>query len=244
MNNIVFVGAFSALGDNYNKCFLFVFPKTDFEIEFKNAKGENEQISAKKGEIMLIPPLPYTVIRSLGSEVVAIDKPLMPIKCATVFSDDKNASVRSLYSMAERYFDSPNVLSSLSELLISLTLNFSNRLNESPIVKQVKEDIEKNLSNPLFSIENDSLGKLPLHPNYIRRLFKSETGITPNGYLEKRRMDLAASIISGNFQNKYSDYTISQIAELCGYADTLYFSRVFKKYHGTPPSHYRKNRLV
>jgi AraC-like DNA-binding protein len=39
--------------------------------------------------------------------------------------------------------------------------------------------------------------------------------------------------------NRYSEYTVSQIAEACGYSDPLYFSRVFKKYFGVAPSEYK-----
>jgi len=36
--------------------------------------------------------------------------------------------------------------------------------------------------------------------------------------------------------------SISEIAELCGYDDALYFSRVFKKSFGCSPSAFAKNR--
>ena len=37
----------------------------------------------------------------------------------------------------------------------------------------------------------------------------------------------------------YSDFTVAEIAELCGYADQNYFSRIFKKYASMSPSEYR-----
>ena len=81
---------------------------------------------------------------------------------------------------------------------------------------------------------------MPLNSDYVRKLFKKETGLTPHAYLLKERMELASSLISGNITNRYSNYTVSQIAESCGFAEPLYFSRVFKKYFGTPPSEYLK----
>ncbi len=41
--------------------------------------------------------------------------------------------------------------------------------------------------------------------------------------------------------NRYSHYSVTQIAEACGFAEPLYFSRVFKKYYGVAPSYYLKN---
>jgi AraC-like DNA-binding protein len=107
----------------------------------------------------------------------------------------------------------------------------------SPIVEKVTYEIEKHISDTTFSLE-DYLRSLPLNYDYIRKLFKSETGITPHDYLIQRKMSLAASILQSGISNTYSEYSISQVAESCGYADPLYFSRVFKKYYGVSPSEY------
>ena len=58
-------------------------------------------------------------------------------------------------------------------------------------------------------------------------------------YLLHERMKLAQGLILGGMSNRYSEYTVSQIAEACGYSDPLYFSRVFKKYFGVAPSEYK-----
>ena len=36
-----------------------------------------------------------------------------------------------------------------------------------------------------------------------------------------------------------SDLSVAQIAQLTGFEDALYFSRLFKKYYGVSPSLYR-----
>ena len=43
-------------------------------------------------------------------------------------------------------------------------------------------------------------------------------------------------------QNQYSNYSVSQIAEACGYPEPLYFTRVFTAYYGKPPSEFMKFR--
>ena len=81
---------------------------------------------------------------------------------------------------------------------------------------------------------------MPLNYDYVRKLFKKETGVTPHEYLVNSRMDLAKNIILSGISNQYSNYTVSQIAEMCGFAEPLYFSRVFKKRFGVSPSEYGK----
>ena len=51
-------------------------------------------------------------------------------------------------------------------------------------------------------------------------------------------MELAGRLILSGMSNQYSRYSVSQIAEMCGFSEPLYFSRVFRKYFGTPPSDY------
>ena len=82
--------------------------------------------------------------------------------------------------------------------------------------------------------------KFPLNYDYLRRLFKKEVGVSPREFLLNGRMELARGIILGGLSNRYSEYTVSQLAEACGFADPLYFSRVFKKYFGVSPSEYGK----
>ena len=72
----------------------------------------------------------------------------------------------------------------------------------------------------------------------MRKLFKKETGVTPHEYLTRARMRRAKEIILSGVTNRYSEYTVTQIAEACGFAEPLYFSRVFKKYFGVSPSRY------
>ena len=110
--------------------------------------------------------------------------------------------------------------------------------NFSPVVKTVRADIERGISDCTYSLE-DSLKRLPLNYDYVRKLFKKETGATPHEYLLHERMKLAQGLILGGMSNRYSEYTVSQIAEACGYSDPLYFSRVFKKYFGVAPSEYK-----
>jgi len=65
-------------------------------------------------------------------------------------------------------------------------------------------------------------------------LFERYTGMTPNHYLTSFRMKRSRELLRGQH------YSVAEVAELVGYHDSFYFSRVFKKYNGVSPSDYRK----
>lgn len=64
-------------------------------------------------------------------------------------------------------------------------------------------------------------------------LFEQYTGMNPSTYITEYRITRAKALLRA-FKNP-----ISEIAEYVGYADSFYFSRVFKKITGLSPSQYR-----
>ncbi len=69
---------------------------------------------------------------------------------------------------------------------------------------------------------------------HFYRLFKKRIGLTPVSYISKVRVQNAAQWLLR------SDIAVSQIANLVGYRDQFYFSRVFRKIAGTGPKSYRE----
>lgn len=70
---------------------------------------------------------------------------------------------------------------------------------------------------------------------YVSRKFKQEFGINFSDYLGKYRID-KAKVLMTNHHLK-----ITQIAEMVGFHDVKYFSKVFKKQEGVSPKVYRSN---
>ena len=66
---------------------------------------------------------------------------------------------------------------------------------------------------------------------YICVLFKERLGVSPVEYLTSKRIDIAKSLLS-------SGNSVSETARLCGFENAYYFSKVFKKSVGVPPSKY------
>ena len=84
----------------------------------------------------------------------------------------------------------------------------------------------------------ESLQELPFNYDYLRKLFKKEMGLSPLEYMTSLRMKSAEKLLTAMWTN---EYTISEIAQMCGFDNSLYFSRVFKKYFGCSPSNYAKS---
>ncbi len=69
---------------------------------------------------------------------------------------------------------------------------------------------------------------------YLSRIFKETTGFTVNEYINIYKVKKAQSLLA------HSDYNITQIANLLGYSNIMYFEKAFKKYTEMTPLKYRK----
>ena len=67
----------------------------------------------------------------------------------------------------------------------------------------------------------------------FRDHFKKIYGTTPTVYLTDIRLSAAANLLSDG------GLGISDIAEMCGFSDVYYFSRLFKNHFGMSPAKYR-----
>ena len=198
------------------------------------------------GKIAVIPAFfPHSVKGGSPKTVtLLIEQPLLPLRSVTVIDDVANGGIRSAAEQAAVFLNAENgagVLNALGELTVSYVTVQSAKTEKSPVVAMLREDIEKNARDWAYSVET-YIRKLPLNYDYVRKLFKKETGITPHEYLTAVRMELAGKILLSGVSNRYSAFTVGQIAEACGYAEPLYFSRVFKKYFGVSPTEYAKRK--
>ncbi len=92
--------------------------------------------------------------------------------------------------------------------------------------------IHQGLSEPLSVARLAEAEHLSL--SQYRMVFRKLTGLSPSGYVASLRLERAKDRLSN------SNLSVSQIAGECGYADPLYFSRLFKKKTGYSPSEYRR----
>ena len=87
------------------------------------------------------------------------------------------------------------------------------------------------------NITLDSIAKdLGFSKFHISRLFNSKIGEQFNDYVNKLRVNMAQSLLTG------TDSSISNIALECGFESIRNFNRVFKAYSSMTPKEFRSSR--
>ena len=71
---------------------------------------------------------------------------------------------------------------------------------------------------------------------FLRQFKKATGGIPPMEYLQNLRLQHAAKMLYS------TDYSISEIAIMCGFCDSSHFSKCFTRRHRQSPRSYRKSR--
>jgi len=80
---------------------------------------------------------------------------------------------------------------------------------------------------------DDLAAHLGLSRARMFEVFKKETGMSPNDYLQRHRVECCKELLSG------TDRTVTDIALETGFGSSQYFSRVFRKYCGMTPLEFR-----
>ena len=99
------------------------------------------------------------------------------------------------------------------------------------------EYVEKSLRfidyNYSRSISVDDIARnAGISRSHLYRLFMQHISMPPNEYLTRYRVQKAGLLLSTQH------LSVGEAAYSTGFSDQLYFSRVFKKYRGVPPSRY------
>ncbi|TXK85612.1 response regulator [Paenibacillus sp. N3.4] len=116
-------------------------------------------------------------------------------------------------------------------------LHLSKRLLEHQqkdknVIFEISAYLEKNYHEDITL--QDIANRFYLSREYISRKFKQEFEVNLSDYLGQIRMNKAKVLL------RNPHLRISQVAEMVGYQDEKYFSKVFKKQEGISPNEYRK----
>jgi len=110
--------------------------------------------------------------------------------------------------------------------------NASHKKGWSTRIKPVLEYIETHYGEELSL---DTLSAIAgMNARYFCKVFYSLVKITPMNYVNFYRIEQAAFLL------ETTDMHIIEIATNCGFWESSYFTKVFKKYKGTTPHYYRR----
>ncbi|GIO32159.1 MULTISPECIES: response regulator [Paenibacillus] len=110
-------------------------------------------------------------------------------------------------------------------------LSASDRYTRSYIIHQVQELISKDLGQDT-SVKTIA-DKVFLHPVYLSKIYKAETGESLGDYIIRMRMERALYLL------KKTNKKIYEITAELGYQNPQYFSKMFKKHYGLNPNEFR-----
>lgn len=118
----------------------------------------------------------------------------------------------------------------LHSLFAKLPRYLKNNRNPKDFIESVIETFNKDF----VSINDISAfaKRNGLSPTYFIRLFKQHTSLTPKQYILRLRMEKAKQLLS------VTDMKINEVARECGFESPLYFSKLFHKHFGVPPTRF------
>lgn len=213
---------------------------TGGEGEFRFEEGD--VIPYRAGEAVAIPPhMRHANFSRDGFTNIhlTLDDPSFPFRTAFRVMDDSLRHLENAFREAKFYYISDIrrrelLLAALGELISGYMVVYHSNSGYSPPVEQLRGLIINHYAEPDFALEA-AIRAQPFHYDYLRKLFKKEMGVTPLEYLTGLRMKKAEILLSSLWTREYS---VGEIAELCGYDNALYFSRVFRKRFGCSPTQY------
>ncbi|MBB6635253.1 helix-turn-helix domain-containing protein [Cohnella thailandensis] len=121
-----------------------------------------------------------------------------------------------------------SVMSEIQEKLVE-----KRSLRHEDLIKRINDAIARHYSDPNLSL-NWIAEELDMSPSYIGRIYKQITFKAIVDVINAVRMERSLELL------QQTHYSVAEIAERCGFTNSSYFYRMFKKHFGLTPTDYRK----
>ena len=102
-------------------------------------------------------------------------------------------------------------------------------------LRHVRDYVRAHLSEAIRLEELAALAHLS--PYHFCRVFKRTTGLTPNQFVIRQRLEQAIELL------RYSSLNVSEVAAAVGYASPTHFAQLFVRHTGRLPTDYLKERI-
>lgn len=150
------------------------------------------------------------------------------------FTDLFDQILRELQLQEEHHLQIASLLG--QQLLFLLGRGLQAISKGDPARQRMQEIISymyRDYQHPLST--QDYANRLQMSKCWFIRSFKEATGVPPLHFLTSIRIEKSKELLES------SPYNVSEIAEMVGYDNPLYFSRLFKRKTGVSPLQYRKH---
>jgi len=130
-------------------------------------------------------------------------------------------------------------------LMIALAISRAHRRGNIPghgstqsrtahaLLSRILDEINRNFRTRVSA--SDIAAKIGISANYLSEFFRKQTGIAFSSYINLLRICYARMLLTSN-----NAPNITEIAEQCGFIDSSYFARVYRRMVGDAPSILRK----
>lgn len=208
---------------------------------------DDKLLSYTENDVAVIPPrTPHSNSSDEGFTNVHLNISDLPLAYAepVIIRADANGFLLDAFNAVHYYYtgsaDLRAALLPLYGQIIAAFLKASQpAASRSGVVLAIEKNILSNYADCAYDL-HAYLRSLPFSPEYLTRLFKRETGMTPFQYLKNRRLENAADLLAVTVGRG----NISETARLCGFSDPLYFSRQFRKKYGVSPSEFKSDAAL
>jgi len=225
---------------------------TDFEVIGKAKTGREALALVDE----LVPEVIFTDVKMpiMGGlellEIIHTRYPYVKTVIVSAYADFEYAQ-RAISCGVSEYLLKPVEVEELRKLLNRLKIVLDNErqilwekfsipselMTSDEVVEILEQFLKENYTE---NINLDFLAeKLGYSTAYISKLFTRKIGMSPYQYIIALRISRAKYLL-----RNCKDLSIKQIAEMVGYNDQYYFSRIFKKFTGESPKKFRENSLL
>ncbi len=151
------------------------------------------------------------------------------------------ADLEIIFGLEYTYLERINSVKDIEELsglltkvldrFVDCTFSIKNVKNKDIIYRAmnfIRENYDQNISL------DDVASEVHLSSSYFSKLFKDEMNISYTDYLNRVRIEAGKQLLKEN-------HSLADIAQITGFSDQSYFSKVFKKIEGISPGKWRNN---
>ena len=192
------------------------------------------------GTIIIVPPnVRHGSVSKNGFKNVSIEGEFdrcLHFNEVKSLSDNESQEGKTLARIiyANRYGESAYIASLCSAYIYFIMQRFELDSEMQRSVQKIISEISQNAFDSQIDLAL-ILSKSGYSEDYIRSCFKGITGKTPNEFLTDIRIKHACFLIDVY----HNELLLTDISELCGYLDYIYFSKKFKSVMGMSPREYR-----